>query len=1770
MKNQFIKFPVKEVHFDSEKAVTTYFIGSDVRDVSNYEKIALDNSNEYYQFVYDDNTNWFADAETIHELFPSIKKEHRDSETPFEIPIYLETSAENRGLIGKIILKVIRVFTKSAEDRLVKDIAIDLENKHLNSREGLNQLNSQFELVDFNPDTHPIDKPYLLFIHGTNSDTVGAFSALQTNDTFAKMVAIYGPNILAFQHRTLTQSPLSNAVALVKSMPDGATLHVISHSRGGLVGDILNKYVSNNGNPQKGFLKEELELLKKENRTDDLQQIQQLDALFSNKKIYLEKFVRVASPSAGTLLASERIDHLINILFNMLGDKVNVIADLTHELISSVLNEKNNITVLPGLEAMNPQSPFIKVLNNRNEQSAVDGKSLMVISGNGKLSVNFHGLLVILGKLFYMQRNDLVVNTDSMYLGVRRKSDIQYFFDEASSVDHIHYFVNSSTQIALLNALKTPTGEIIPGYKSVPQLEVPSSDRGVFGLDSGELFPDPVLPSGKKPIVILLPGIMGSNIYSDEDNRLWLNYWKIIGGGLHKMPDLNLQKSKAKSVIKTSYAKLYHQLSFTYDVIVFPFDWRQPMDVCASQLNDKIIALQKFNKPIKIIGHSMGGVLVRDFIAYHPQTWQSLNASPSFKLIFLGTPLKGSHRILAVLFGKDSIINKLGTLDITHTKKELIEFFTQLPGILALLPLTETANEDYSDIAIWKKMRAALGDLTWPLPDKKDANAVSFLDGFKKYRTKINQLVQQNGIDYTNMIYIAGQDAATPCAYTIENGNLFFEYTKEGDHSVTWELGIPKTLQEKNQVYYTNITHGDLANAPTLFAGIEELLSKGTTSKLSQIKPAFRESAATFRMTEHFDFDFSENGLQNTILGVGSVKEITTNENPIAVTISHGDLSYATFPVLAGHFKNDAILLAEKVIDANLNFILRNKQRIGSYPGDIGTNEIVNHNTPFFKGAIIVGLGEPGKLTSHLLAKTVEIGVSDYLLSLCNADNCPDSVGISTLLIGSGYGGLSIQNSTNAIIEGINKANKNIASLNGKRPCRIANLEFIEQDESSAINCLFAARKIEISKNESYNIVLQKRTIKKLFGAKKKLRLENTEDWWNRITIKTQETIINGKKLKRLNFNASTKDARAEENELFSSTALIDAFIKEISVGNNWSEQHAKTLFELMIPNDFKDQLKRKGSISWVLDKESAAYPWELLQDNSMNAKPLCIDAGMIRQLVTKNYRQQINSVTIEKALIIADPLLNSNKINQLAGAAREGTAVESLMDFRNYAFKSLINSSANEIVAALFSESYKIIHLAGHGIYDAENPERTGMVIGDEIFLTPSQIKQMTNVPELVFVNCCHLGKIDAADDQLYEQRYQLAANIGTQLIEIGVKAVIVAGWQVDDLAAEKFAKIFYDQMFDGVSFGNAVKKARLEIFDATDAKNNTWGAYQCYGDPYYRLDQRQSKITKEEKTYIIEEEVAIDLENLLNSLDVRGCKEDDVLERLKMITDGRIKAGISSPRLTELEAFIYYELGLYKQAHDKFVALKNNEDAQFSVVALEKYCSNKAYLCYETYLTNHDAVTALKGFKEIVNYFDLLCQINDTSERKCLLGSTYKRIGFVSKTSSKKTEAYQEAVDLYKKAFDSSHKSYPLNNYLIFQTILDLDKPTKQWHITAYEKATHSTFLLNKIRELNDSEINMDYWEKADYTYGELALLFLDSKRAKDEMVWEKLFQSYRETREKYGSIGKKKAEISNLVLILDALDILKKDASGAIANKHGQQIKTKIEQLLLYINI
>lgn len=1737
--------------------IATYELGT-TRDTA--EEHAIDLTDKLLEFRFDDNTTWMCDAATMHELYPEAESMQRDG-GGFVIPATINNISAERGIIGTIAAKFLSLFTKKAIEGGISRLAEKLEAKHLGDREGLNFVKGDFtfQKVDANS-KFDTSKPFFLFIHGTNSDTKGAYGDLKEASVWNYIHDTYKENVLAFEHRSLTQSPLQNAILLSEALPDGAELHIISHSRGGLIGDILCRYSSDKNNQITGFSADNITLLTKEKRDNDIDCIKRLNEIYSKKKITVKKFIRVACPAAGTKLASKRLDQIFNVFYNLIGREANDIAVIIKELIAETLQTKQNTDVLPGIEAMGPESPFIKVLNDRTDGMEVDGTSLAIISGNGKLSISFRGLLIILGKLFYMQRNDLVVNTDSMYLGAKRKEEIQYFFDEGKTVDHITYFKNPKTREAISNVLKTENGKKIPGFTTKSQFAIPASDRGILpSLEHGDLIPYANIPTGEKQIAILLPGIMGSNL-SLKNDKVWLAYFHTITGGLKDLLYTGDSNVTAASLIETSYGRLAKTLSQTYDVVIYPFDWRKPLKDCAADFNQTIIALLKFKQPIKIIGHSMGGVLVRDFIVYHTDTWQQLNASKDFRLMFLGSPLGGSYRIPAVLFGNDPIINSLNMLDRVHTKKELINIFVNFPGILSLLPLSTGINargesKDFADIATWQHMRDVLGDSTWPIPSEKD------LTNFKDYRDIINSSKDQ--IDYDNMVYVAGKDKHTPCDYFNDNilpgRELVFLYTGEGDQSVTWESGIPQKMLDAKNVYYVNASHGALANEPGIFPGILELLKSGNTTLLSKIPPAVRGEEKLFRMPTVYNFDLSEKGIENAVFGIVEDNEQPVNQIPLSISVSHGDLAYASFPVLAGHFMNDGILYAEKIIDKQMNGSLTARHTLDIYPGEIGTSAALpnNFDNDDFPGTIIIGLGEPGKLTSLQLTQSVEQAISKYLLDIKNQPDKGKDIGISSLIIGCGYGGLTVEGSIKAIIEGVNNANSKVTELYKNTIKTVQYVEFIELYEDRTLSCMYALRKIESKENNNYNILIGNKRIKKLFGSKKRLPSDYQEEWWRRFTIKSRPAKEGASEVPALVFSASTGDAREEEKELFSSTPLIDLFIDQISTQNSWNQCYAKTLFELMIPNDFKDQLKKKGSISWIVEKETASYPWELLQDSSNNAKPLCINAGMIRQLATKEYRSKIKRVANDKALVIADPILNGF-VTQLDGAKKEGEIVDDLFEKNGYEKKALISTTAAEVAESLFCNEYKMIHLAGHGFFNPANPARSGMVIGKEIFLTAFDIEQMETVPELVFINCCHLGKIDAGKEKFFTNKYKLAANLGTQLIQMGVKAVIAAGWAVNDLAAHDFAQSFYTSMFGGANFGDAVTKARSLIYEKYKT-NNTWGAYQCYGDPFYKLINRTFSKSNNSRQYVMKEEVLIDLNNLNNDLDTKNRTSEEALELLKEIKAAKELAEINDPETMEIEAMIYYELGVYDKAVETFDLLKENEKANFSVVALEKYCNARCKKYVEDFIAGADTSDLANKIDRVISELNMLLEIKSTAERNNLLGSSYKRKALLSTNVNDKIDCYKKAANAYYKAYNNrKDQKYAFKNWASLKCLLALSD------INTDEAIDYNDQLIDDWKkdmeqsktELKQLYLNMDYWELIEDATIDLTYLLLDYDKATNDERWNLLEKKYKSIWKKEGSRGKKKAEIETLEILADV--------AGISANYRTSLLKEKLIQL------
>ncbi len=168
-----------------------------------------------------------------------------------ELPATLGRRSATRGLIGKIVIKTLKFFRIDVAEKAALFLADKLE-KHVlgdaaeNRGPGLYRLLPGDELtlapVAEAVVSLPADRPSLLFLHGTASSTTGSFHKLWTENRRPQrqqLLTPYEGRVFGLEHETLTKSPIDNAIAAAERLPPEARLHLVSHSRGGMIGELL-------------------------------------------------------------------------------------------------------------------------------------------------------------------------------------------------------------------------------------------------------------------------------------------------------------------------------------------------------------------------------------------------------------------------------------------------------------------------------------------------------------------------------------------------------------------------------------------------------------------------------------------------------------------------------------------------------------------------------------------------------------------------------------------------------------------------------------------------------------------------------------------------------------------------------------------------------------------------------------------------------------------------------------------------------------------------------------------------------------------------------------------------------------------------------------------------------------------------------------------------------------------------------------------------------------------------------------------------------------------------------------------------------------------------------------------------------------------------------------------------------------------------------------------------------------------------------------------
>ncbi|HID81348.1 MAG TPA: CHAT domain-containing protein [Chromatiales bacterium] len=1569
----------------------------------------------------------------------------RGSQKTIVVPQSLHAGESTRGLISYVLKKfgIIDVETTLAEP-IAEYLKNKVESKIIGNTDAIYKISDiqtadvvgESNLNPVKPDELLIsdNSPVLLFIHGTASSTAGSFADLWEDESDGLWETIsqnyVSQNIVGFEHYTLGLSPIENAVNLLKALPQKAKLHIVTHSRGGLVGELICRGQLADGHP--AFTDDDLAFFDSEKNTQlssllniiqdennatknnnpyEKQKglLQELNTLLEEKEIVVERFVRVACPARGTTLASNKLDLYFSALLNVIGHipilKASPIYSFMKTLLLAIAERKSSAEQIPGLEAQMPGSPTILMLNNGQGSSLAP---LSVIEGDIEPDGIFKKIAMLLVDRFYASDHDLVVNTPSMDGGTTRRFNIFTKFVQGNHVNHFSYFENNDSRKSIVTALKQTTPPGFVERKQIPKVIARSLPRG---KNTGEV-----------PAVFILPGILGSELI-DEDDLIWVDKFGLLWGGFGK---LNIQNNKitAEKPLASTYGALADFLGNRYEVIPFAYDWRKSIKVAGDNLAVVITQyLDKSDQPVRFIVHSMGGLVFRSMVTYHPKVWDRLCRRDGTRVLMLGTPNDGSHSIIRVLLGHEKLIKLLALLDLKHDKTEILDFIRKFPGVLELLPRESNGGLNsarFFSEEIWKSIRQTQ-DKDWHPPLK---TALAKADNFWKK-------LHAQTLDSKRFFYIAGKADQTPVDIEIDSNGKQLKVlsTQQGDGRVPWDNGIPEGIQH----WFVDAQHGDLANHPPTFKAIAEIIETGTTDTLSTEAPVTRGIDDKVEMpADTVDYLPDEETLIRSALGstgkVAAKTELILP--PLAISITHGDLCFINKPVAVGHYLDDDIVSAEAVLDQQLQGRLTQRHQLGLYPGQINTNEIVLDCNPAgeITGAVIIGLGEVGTLTPGSLTSSVHTAILRYALNIAEGKYFTErEIKLAFLLVGSGSGGISLDNVLNSIIRGVLQANKELAGDAKNTDRTINSLEFIELYEDHA--ALAQHYLNQIANNATFRKQVRVEShVRKIEGALRRPYILEQDHWWPRIRISARPDGA-------LNFTIIAEGARIPMEITATQRRSVEPFLKQATSSILTADKVGRVLFELLVPSDFKHHAPENRDLVLVVDKDTAQYPWELMEyPTAEGDKPLASDASVIRQLVMAGANNA--STTRGETVIIADPDLKSSGYPQLPGAVREGKSVASLFK-QDSSWKTPLvmidpKPAGIEIIRELMTREIQILHIAGHGVVNHEvaslgednnsstrkTDKLTGVLIGEDHVLTAAEIQQMPSTPQLAFINACYLGKMSDKNNKL-KQPNLLAADFGVSLIQKGIRAVVVAGWEVQDAAAEIFAKTFYAQMLSGQKFGRAVRAAREQTRKAYP-QYNTWGAYQCYGDPGFCLvdTSRATSKDKNKKThYVSLNHCIIEIENITEK--AKTASDPSYLEnRLNSILQDMPDNWKNESEVEASLGRAWGELRQFDLAIKAYEAAARAEKPATTIKDLEQLANLKARYAIELHDTGDDK----NAMDYIKNAIDILTKLNDehgeTIERLNLLGSTYKRRAYIFKPKTSRKSALVNACKYYEKA--------------------------------------------------------------------------------------------------------------------------------------------------------
>ncbi len=370
--------------------------------------------------------------------------------------------------------------------------------------------------------------------------------------------------------------------------------------------------------------------------------------------------------------------------------------------------------------------------------------------------------------------------------------------------------------------------------------------------------PAPILIVATTTPVIIVPGIMGTEIFDNENNLIWLNTFKLAASFTDGfLEELKAESANAGKIIRNTGGKDYFSGLFSIlttngytentDSFENPYDWRLDLEASVQDLKNKIDKLKAergVNK-VDLVAHSMGGLLIKKYL-------HDYGGSSVGKFIDIGTPHTGSPKSYKILTYGDNLGASFlfGLFGINAD--EIKSISQNMPSVYQLLPsrnyLTQEGGYVFNiDNALHPLLNY---DETKEFMKGSGRNS-TLVDRADAFHTEIDDL---NPADYGVETYnIVGCGVPTIGKFFILDSNedhpsYNMEFTN-GDGTVPLISAL--ALTASSTYYVRGIAHALLPST----SGVKELVANLLTASTSS-----GQAASTFDLTPYSTLSTTPSG----------------------------------------------------------------------------------------------------------------------------------------------------------------------------------------------------------------------------------------------------------------------------------------------------------------------------------------------------------------------------------------------------------------------------------------------------------------------------------------------------------------------------------------------------------------------------------------------------------------------------------------------------------------------------------------------------------------------------------------------------------------------------------------------------------------------------------------------------------------------------------------------------------------------------------------------